>query len=435
MKSTSVWGNIKKDWWVIIGLLVLVLALVFGLVLFVYYRSGNKTKDSKAIESFANNSLNYPFTWMVYKNTSTNTFEYVDTKNPEKHKAQIIKKNNKASLDNISYISSVSDSETLISDTISIDASPPIINLNSANKEFIQILPTNPDTSADYGFVRPTVVGNGFTISMWVKFPGTRTFDKGGQSECLVEIFKGNQTEGAWKSAGTNWGGYFHIVRRANNNGTNNNQIVTGFLGKGVVGPVINDTKWHHIAVSVKLVNPFVNNKSNYEISLIVDNAEKKTKVDIIDKDQIFMGSEAQFNIGKFTRGISNGEQYGYANMSFTGLQLYNRLLKFDEVMKQLKNNITTTTTTTTTTKPTTTTTTTTQPTTTTTTTQPTTTTTTTQPTTTTTTTTQPTTTTTTTTQPTTTTTQQTTTTTTEATRTTNILGNTNQGTYNTVPA
>ena len=444
MKSTSVWGNIKKDWWVVIGLLVLVLAIVIGLILVAYFWTRNEPSDSTAIEPF-NNSLKYPFVWVV---TETNT--YTDKNNGVKHTALFKKNGATANLEsntNVTSVNSVLDSDKVISGTISIDASNPIIKLNSDSKEFIQILPSNPDTSADYGFVRPTTVGAGFTIAMWVKFPDTRTFNKAGQSECLVEIFK-NQNDGkdgAWKSAGSNWGGYFHIVRRSNDNSNaaqnDNNKIVTGFLGKSVVGSVISDTKWHHIAVSVKLASRFDNNIGKYEIALYVDGNKTSQEFTVSDKDQIFMGAEAEFNIGKFTRGISNGEQYGYANMSFTGLQLHNSVLDNNEV-KLIAEKYTTPTTT----KPSTTqsTTTTTRPTTTTT--EPTTTTTERTTTTTTTTTTEPTTTTTT--IPTTTTTIPTTTTTTTvptttttttiptSTRATNVYGtNQDAGRYEEVPA
>ena len=341
MKSTSVWGNIKKDWWVVIGSLVLVLAIVIGLVLVAYFWTRNEPSGSTAIEPF-DNSLKYPFNWVV---TDTNT--YTDTNNGVKHTAIFKKNGDPANLENtnVTSVNSVPDSDKVIGGTISIDASNPIINLNSANEEFIQILPTNPDTSADYGFVRPTTVGAGFTIAMWVKFPATRTFNAAGQSECLVEIFKNQKDgkDGAWKSAGTNWGAYFHIVRRTNNYSSvpqnDNNKIVTGFVGKSVVGPKIDDTKWHHIAVSVKSTSIKQSSQpknfaSTYEFTLYVDGVGYKETFQASELDQIFMGAEAEFNIGKFTRGISNGKQYGYANMSFTGLQLHNRVLEYYEVME-----------------------------------------------------------------------------------------------------
>jgi hypothetical protein len=346
MKSTSVWGNIKKDWWVVIGLLVLVLAIVIGLILVAYFWTRDEPSCSKAIEPFVD-SPKYPFTWMIYTNTSTNEFKYVDKNNGVKHIAQFKKNNTVSSLDNnnVTSINTILDSEKQISGTVSIDALTPIINLNSANKEFIQILPSAPDTLPDYEFVRPTTVGTGFTIAMWVKFPDVRKFNTTGQSECLVEIFKNQKDgkDGAWKSAGTNWGGYFHIVRRSDDNSkltlNDNNKIVTGFLGKSVVGPVINDYKWHHIAVSVELTSSFVKNNGKYKIALYVDGNKTSQEFTVTDKDQIFMGTDAEFNIGKFTRGISNGEQYGYANMSFTGLQLHNRVLGYYEIMQLTQKN------------------------------------------------------------------------------------------------
>ena len=335
MKSKSKSGFVIENKWVIIGLLVLVLAIVIGIVVLAYYRSGNKTKDSNAIEPFANSSLKYPFDWVIMTKDDNNIF-LIDRNNIPSQNKELWHISSGISNKSLEIIS---NPDTVIKGTLSIPQYG--IKLTAANKEFIQILPVIPpqqDTSADYGFVRPTTVGAGFTIAMWVKFPDTRTFNKAGQSECLVEIFKNQKDgkDGAWKSAGSNWGGYFHIVRRANDNGTNNNQIVTGFVGISVVGPKIDDTKWHHIAVSVELTSSFVENSGKYKIALYVDGNKTSQEFTVTDKDQIFMGAEAEFNIGKFTRGISgisNGKQYGYAKMSFTGLQLHNRVLDYYEVL------------------------------------------------------------------------------------------------------
>ena len=185
---------------------------------------------------------------------------------------------------------------------------------------------------------------------MWVKFPSVRNFDIANQSECLVEIFKNN----AWETAGTNDGGYFTIVRRGNNydtDTTKNNIISAGFIDKQVNGIAITDTEWHHIAVSVKLETtiksvPVIKGnqilrytplEGKYEISLFIDDKKTSSMFTISDKDQIFMGSYAYFNIGKYTRGIRNCEECGYANMSVIIPELdkrglYNRVLTDNEI-------------------------------------------------------------------------------------------------------
>ena len=239
-------------------------------------------------------------------------------------------------------------STNIITTSANKKESTDIITISPNQKGFLQILPTSPDTSSNYQFLRPTTTNSGFTISMWVKFPGVRDFkdannsNKIGQAECLVEIFKNN----AWKEKGTNYGGYFNIVRRGNNYGTNlNNTISAGFIAKEINGPAITDTNWHHIAVSVKLVIPFKQNNSKYEIALFVDGMKipvdgtKTSKVyDITDKDQIFMGPEAQFNVGKYTRGMSECTECGYANMSFTKPLLHKYVLTNNEITNIVAN-------------------------------------------------------------------------------------------------
>jgi hypothetical protein len=219
-----------------------------------------------------------------------------------------------------------------------------ILNISANKKEFLQILPTSPDTSSDYQFLRPTTANSGFTISMWVKFPSVRDFKdaegaaKTGQSECLVEIFKSN----AWEEAGTNDGGYFYIVRRGSKyDNVLDNKISAGFIGKEIDSiTAINDTEWHHIAVSVLLVNAFSNNynSSQYEISLYIDGVKTTKTINITDKDQIFIGHEAHFNVGKYTRGMSSCYDCGFANMSFTKPQLDNRVLSDDDIKNLAAN-------------------------------------------------------------------------------------------------
>jgi len=329
---------------------ILILLVIGFLIWLYYYLSAPKPTQTNNtnIEHFTSDQPGYK--WSVSKSKDTNKFLLVDISNltPSRHIPSLISNNNTTGTTEILPVAgNINTSITVDEQTVKLNFTGEVININTPtnNQQYLSFLaPNNPDDVQDYKFFETPNKGDGFTIAMWVKFPGTRDLAEG-QSESIFEIYNPDKSSG------------FGIYRLGNTYGSNdvNNKIEVGFNDnkKMVSNTKFNDNNWHHLAVCIKYkykatagtdtIHVF-NTKVYIDGRLDIENenegirifGNKQGSTKPVNKSMLAIGPQTQINIGKNSSAIEiENTQFGgstlhslkptiiYSKFGFTDLQIY----------------------------------------------------------------------------------------------------------------
>ena len=311
----------------------ILILLVIGFLIWLYYYLSKQNK-----EHFISNQPGYK--WSVSKSKDTNKLLLADISNltPSRHVPSLFSKNNLNGITELTQVSGdINTNITIDEQTVKLNLTGEVININTPtdNQEYLSFLaPNNPDDVQDYKFFETPNIGDGFTIAMWIKFPGLRNLAEG-QSESLFEIYNPNL-----QNTPT-----FIISRRANNYSSlasANNAINYGFLGTFISRSkqkIIND-KWYHFAITVKYTENTTRNNTNvyiYNTNLYIDGIIDDSSNPILqEKHKLVINNNTQINIGKNSiaqiikrKGpraedvISRDPTVIYSKFGFTDLQIY----------------------------------------------------------------------------------------------------------------
>lgn len=314
----------------------ILILLVIGFLIWLYNYLSNQNNTNK--EHFTSNQFGYK--WSVSKSKDTNKSLLADISNltASRHVPSLFSKNNINGTTELLPVSGdINTSITVDEQTVKLNLTGEVININTPtdNQEYLSFLaPNNLDDVQDYKFFETPNIGDGFTIAMWIKFPGVRNLTEG-QSESLFEIYNPNL-----QNTPT-----FTISRRANNYSSlasANNAINYGFLGTLISRSkqkIIND-KWYHFAITVKYTENTTRNNTNvyiYNTNLYIDGIIDDSSNPILqEKNKLVINNNTQINVGKNSiaqiirrKGprakdvISRDPTVIYSKFGFTDLQIY----------------------------------------------------------------------------------------------------------------
>ena len=207
------------------------------------------------------------------------------------------------------------------------------IKQNTTKSEYLQFLPNTTNIFKDYDFLTPSKPGQGFTISMTVRFKSTES-DK---SETLFEFFDRSPENGSK---------YFYIKRLAKSVGGDKNKIIAGYSdysGYAESLLTITDNLWNHIAVSC--VN-YANKQNNIIVYLngvggsVVDFDYPRCVFSLTDKSIINIGKKS-FTADLPNDSIRTTPANSYSAILLADLQLTNKVLNAGQIKNLATTSIT----------------------------------------------------------------------------------------------